>query len=256
MPVNLSIASGTLFGFLLALARVSGTFAFLPMPGFDRSPLPARVILSLAFTICLAPVWPAVQSNPQAGTLVCWLLAEATLGIAIGVAIAFVTDAFLLAAQVLGVQAGYSYASTVDPNTQADSGVLQVISQLTASLLFFVIGLDRQVIRAFAQSFEVFPPGVFPASLAVADSLVRVGSGMFSVGIRLAMPVIAMLMMIDISLALLGRLNQQLQLLTLSFPVKMLAALALLAALSPLIPVLYETTADRSLNFISALMRY
>ena len=34
---------------------------------------------------------------------------------------AIVLEAFTLAAQVLGLQAGYAYASTIDPNTEADS---------------------------------------------------------------------------------------------------------------------------------------
>ena len=46
---------------------------------------------------------------------------------------------------------------------------------------------------------------------------------------RLALPVVALLMLVDLALALLGRLNAQLQLLTLAFPAKMLAALLLLA---------------------------
>ena len=48
---------------------------------------------------------------------------------------------------------------------------------------------------------------------------------MFSVGLRLALPVVALLVMVDVALALLGRLNPQLQLLSLAFPVKMLTAL-------------------------------
>ena len=43
--------------------------------------------------------------------------------------------------------------------------------------------------------------------------------------LRLALPVVALLLMVDVALALLGRLNQQLQLLALAFPAKMLTAL-------------------------------
>jgi flagellar biosynthetic protein FliR len=59
---------------------------------------------------------------------------------------------------------------------------------------------------------------------------------MFSAGLRLAMPVIALLVMLDVSLALLGRLNQQLQLLSLAFPVKMLTALLALSWVAAVFP--------------------
>ena len=70
------------------------------------------------------------------------------LGIGIGLSVAFATEAFSVGAQVIGLQAGYSFASTVDPQTQADSTVLVVLAQLAAGLLFFSMGMDRDIIRS------------------------------------------------------------------------------------------------------------
>ena len=53
---------------------------------------------------------------------------------------------------------------------------------------------------------------------------------------RLALPVVALLVMVDVALALLGRLNAQLQLLSLAFPAKMLTALAMLSWVAALFP--------------------
>jgi flagellar biosynthetic protein FliR len=65
---------------------------------------------------------------------------------------------------------------------------------------------------------------------------------MFSSGLRLALPILAVMTMVDISLALLGRINAQLQLVTIAFPVKMLVGLALLASLAPMFPALLRGT--------------
>jgi flagellar biosynthetic protein FliR len=59
---------------------------------------------------------------------------------------------------------------------------------------------------------------------------------MFSVGVRLALPVVALLVLVDFALALLGRLNQQMQLLALAFPAKMLTALVVLSWVMVLFP--------------------
>ena len=140
------------------------------------------------------------------------IMSEIALGITIGLAVRFVEEALLLSSQIIGLQAGYSFASTIDPTSQADSSVLQVLASLTASLLFFAFRLHEQVIRILAQSLASHPPGrVFQIS-ATAETLVQLGSSIFTSGLRLAFPVIALLMFIDISLALLGRLNSQLQL--------------------------------------------
>ena len=48
---------------------------------------------------------------------------------------------------------------------------------------------------------------------------------MFQTAVRLALPVIAVLLLIDLTLGLLNQINSRLQLLTLAFPVKIVAAL-------------------------------
>jgi flagellar biosynthetic protein FliR len=56
------------------------------------------------------------------------------------------------------------------------------------------------------------------------------------VGVRLALPIVALLVMVDVALALLGRINAQLQLLSLAFPAKMLTTLILLSWLAAMFP--------------------
>ena len=149
-----------LFGFLFVLARVSGMFVFAPIPGMKNGPDVLRVLLSLSITLALFPVWPktAGQGDSVSG-LVAVIFAEASLGLAIGLAVSFTLETFQMAMQVIGLQAGYGYASTIDPTTQADSPVLLVFAQLFSGILFFATGLDREVLRACALSFSAFPPG-------------------------------------------------------------------------------------------------
>lgn len=241
--------------FLLVLARVGGLITLLPIPGFRGAPESIRVVLVLAITIALFPVWPSVpDETPALGELVKWVFAEAGFGLLVGVAISFLTEGFQIAAQVLGMQAGYGYASTIDPSTQADAALLQVFMNLMTGVLFFSTGADRVLIQVLAASFQKFPAGSWFTSPATLDAIVRLGSGMFTVGLRLALPVFAVLLIIDLALALLGRIQQQMQLLSLSFPVKMLTALAMLAALAPVIARLFEGSASHTLEALWSLM--
>ncbi|MBZ5585445.1 MAG: flagellar biosynthetic protein FliR [Acidobacteriia bacterium] len=236
MP-DLTLSAGTLYAFLLVLARVAGALVFVPIPGIRGGPEPARAILAGGLAVALFARWPVIDpSAVTPGTLATWTLGEAAVGLAIGIPVAVVLEAFTLAAQILGLQAGYAYASTIDPNTEADSGVLLVFAQLMAGLLFFALGLDREILRLFALSLERVPPGAYGFGRASAQTLIALTSGLFSVGLRLALPVVALLMMVDFALALLGRLNQQLQLLSLAFPVKMLVALAALGWVAAVFP--------------------
>jgi flagellar biosynthetic protein FliR len=241
----------TLYSFLLVLARVSGALVFVPLPGVRQGLQAVRAMLALAATVVLFPSWPVVNDALSPARLVGWLTLEAGLGVFFGVLVGFFAEALTITAQAVGLEAGYAYASMVDPQTQADSGVLLVFSQMAAGLLFFALNLDAQVIRVFALSLETFPPGRWLPLATAIDALIRLGSGMFAVGLRLALPALALLALVDLALALMGRLNAQLQLLTLSFPLKMLAAIGVLVLTATLFPRVMGTYG----NQIAAAMR-
>jgi flagellar biosynthetic protein FliR len=243
-----------LYAFLLVLARAAGLVAFLPVPGFRNAPDPVRIVLALSLTVAMFPIWPALPvPNPSIGALSVWVFSEAGFGLAVGLAVAFLTEGFQIAAQILGLQAGYGYALAIDPNSLADTSVLQVFLSLMTGLLFFTLGIDHGLIRILAASFQHFPPGSWSLSPANIDGLLRLGGAMLQTGLRVALPIAALLLLIDIALALMGRMQQQLQLLSLAFPVKMVAALGLLIALAPLIPKLFSASADRTLSVLLQL---
>ncbi len=255
MSLSLAISGEVLFGFLLVLTRIGGAMAFVPIPGFSNMPAKARVILALGITLALSSIWPTVALPVGGlGSVAVWMMGEATIGAAVGLSIAFLNEAFVLASQVFGLQAGYGYASTIDPATEADSSVLQIFTHLSTGMLFFAFGMDRQVIRLFAESLRLEPPGSVALSIAAAEPVLRLGAVMFSTAARLALPVVALLMMVDLSLALLGRINSQLQLLMLAFPAKMMISMGLLAAIAVTMPVLYRAAAEPTLRTLQGLM--
>jgi flagellar biosynthesis protein FliR len=254
MPGNPSLPLAAVYAFLLVLARVSGFVVFVPIPGTSSGPEPARIVLGLSLTIALYPLWPAVTGNPGIGQFTAWMMAEAVLGLTVGLVVGFLSEAFVLCGQMVGLQAGYSFASTVDPTTQADSTMLSILAQLIAGLLFFSMGLHREVLRIFAHSLETVPPGSYSISPAAGEAILRMSGAMFSTGLRLALPVVALLVMVDISLALLGRINSQLQLISLAFPAKMLAALALLAIMMATFPHVYRDAAERIFEALPGLV--
>ncbi|HXU48874.1 MAG TPA: flagellar biosynthetic protein FliR, partial [Candidatus Binatia bacterium] len=156
------------------------------------------------------------------------------------------------AGQAIGLQAGYSYASTIDPNTQADSSVLVLMAQLLAGLLFFSLGFEREITKILAKSLVRFPPGSYKIDGPIALTVISLGKEIFREGLRLALPVIALLLLIDLALGMLSRVQTQLQLLTLAFPVKMLVAILVLTSSLVLFPSVF---ARSSSHVLSTLLR-
>jgi flagellar biosynthetic protein FliR len=255
MQSDLTIPLGTLYSFALVLVRITGIFVFLPIPGITAGPAAARIVFSIACTIALSSRWPQIDpSGVTTSVFVAWIISEAAFGLAAGVLVGLVAEAIVMGAQILGLQAGYGYASTIDPNTQADSGILLVLSQLLAGLLFFALGLDRQLILIMANSLDAHPPGTWLAGRAAAEELIRLGSTVFSTGLRLAMPIAGMLLLVDLALALVGRINAQVQMITLAVPLKMALSLFMLSWTLVAFPRVYEQHASRIFTLMAGLL--
>jgi flagellar biosynthesis protein FliR len=255
MGTELTLDAGTLYAFLLVLARVSGTFIFVPLPGIKAGPEVARVVLAVSLTLALASRWPVVDASSMNVMLMFgWLLAETAMGMAVGIAVAFIAEGFQMGAQIISLQAGYTFATTIDPTSGADSAVLLTIAQLMAGLLFFATGLDRQILLAIAQSLSSQVPGHVAISASMVNRLIQTGASIFTTGFRLVLPLLSLLLMVEISLALLARLNSQLQIMRLVFPAKMLLALALFAWLLLIFPKVFNQSAGQAMQLVRALL--
>jgi flagellar biosynthetic protein FliR len=180
---------------------------------------------------------------------------EAAFGISAGVVVAWLNEALVIAMQVLATQAGYTYSSMIDPTTHADSGTLPVLAQLIAMLLFFTAGMDRAILEAFGASLTTMPPGTFRLDGAAAQAVLQYTSAMLTLAVRLALPLVALLILVDLALALLGRLNSQLQLLSMAMPAKMLLSLLVLASLASVLPLLYRQAVEAAMPVLWRLAR-
>jgi flagellar biosynthetic protein FliR len=190
----------------------------------------------------------------SAGRILVGVAAEAALGVAIGLSLAVVLEIFQLAAQAVTVPAGLGFASTIDPNSGADSTVLLTLAEITTGLLFFASGAERLLIKALAESLRVASPEGFSIHQTWAPAMIQFAGSIFSAGLRLAAPVIALLVLADVSLAVLGRVQAQLHLIGLTMPLKLAAVMLLLSATIILQPEFFENQMTTWTHFVSGLL--
>ncbi len=86
-------------------------------------------------------------------------LNELLIGIIVGLLLNFIFDAAQFAGQILGMQMGFSLATMIDPQSQADSAVLSVFYQTIVLLIFFALDVHHWVLRALVSSFYYLPAG-------------------------------------------------------------------------------------------------
>jgi flagellar biosynthetic protein FliR len=224
-------ATGAMPALLLFGARVSGLVLVAPL--FAARPVPGmvRAGLIVAFTVMMVPV---AARTPVAATTVPAVLSEALVGFTIGIGVAFLVGAAEAAGEMLGIQVGLQGSALVDPLSMQQSTATGQFLQLFAVTLLLTLNAHVVMLDALRASTDLIPVGTSGHLRDGLWRLVMLGSQLFILGLRFASPVIAVVLLVTVALAVLGRAAPQLNILSLAFPIQILAGLAALLALVPI----------------------
>jgi flagellar biosynthetic protein FliR len=165
---------------------------------------------------------------------------EAVVGLLLGLSLQFILEAAQMAGQILGVQAGFSLVSILDPQTQADSPVISTFIQLITLVIFLELNVHHWLLRGLAASFAYLPPGSVVLSLGVTTRLLQAAGAIWLVGLQIAAPVVVATMLIDVTLGFLAKSSPQIPVLFLGLSVKTVVTLSVLTGTLMLWPRLFE----------------
>ena len=257
MPISVHVSLSTIAAFVLTLTRVGTALFLLPLPGFKDAPRTVRIVFVVATTFCVLPLRVVPDSVAQGnGAFLLAMIGETAAGLLLGLPLAFLHEAFQFAAQAVSMQSGLSIASVYDPASRADSGVFQVLTQLATGFLFFLFNIHHFLLRLLGRSFDLFAGDSRVWEQASLTLVLRLAGTMFATGLKMGLPLVLLLLLIELSLALLGRLHSQMQLLTLAFPIKTALSCAFLAALLVRWPSLYQHLARQMFERVSELIPF
>jgi flagellar biosynthetic protein FliR len=230
-----SLSAAYVTFYILAAIRVLGALMFNPLLGSARVPMPARIGLGLFSTLVLFPVGGPFEAPANVGPLE--VGAELMVGLLAGFAITLIFGGIQFAGSLIGINSGFSFAQTINPMFDGGSGVIETFFSAFALLVFIEINGHHLFLIGLRQLFDVVPVGQVTHLPGSLDALMELSAGLFSAGVKLALPVMAALLLADLAVALLARVAPQFNLFALEMPVKMMLGLfALALALPVMVP--------------------
>ncbi|NLA74554.1 MAG: flagellar type III secretion system protein FliR [Deltaproteobacteria bacterium] len=209
-------------GFFWILVRVGTLFFLLPLFGARNIPSLWKAGLSFVVAIVLTPVVPAPQNLPVSGPeIILGIAAEVLMGLILAITIRMFMAAAEMAGQFMSFQMGFSMASAIDPQTGAQSNVLTQFIYIFTLLLFFSMDGHHMFIRVMANSFYSVPINSISFKSAIANELIRAGSSMFLLGLKIAAPILVALFLSNLCLGIIARTVPQVNILMVGFPVNL-----------------------------------
>jgi flagellar biosynthetic protein FliR len=212
----------SMFQTLILILMRAAPVVFM-MPVFYSRNVPGRVKAGLTLVISLA-LLPAVEietgsfpSEPLAFGL--FALSELMIGFLLGFSVRLIFAGLQLAGELSGFQMGFGMARVMDPQSGSESTVVTELYYLVGLLLFLAVDGHHWFFRALVQSFHLLGPGEFHPREGLADFFIHLSGRMFVLAFMISAPILATMMLIQITFGIIARMIPQVNLLMSSFPI-------------------------------------
>jgi len=207
--------------FLLVLARVGAIVAAMPLLGERTVPRQVRAALILMLALLLFPMVAGGFADRVPQSPLGWVPAlalEVLLGGAIGYSVRLITAAFEFAGEITGYVLGLSLAQAVAPQTRLQVPIVGQFLTVLSFLTFLAINAHHVLIGALVKSFEWIPPMGVTVGAGFADLVVDLTFQVFRLGLQIAAPVVAAILLVNVGMGIMARAVPQMHVMIVAMP--------------------------------------
>lgn len=185
---------------LAAFARIAGWMLFDPLVG--RLPLALRLMLAAALAAALLPGLPATGIAPDGVPGLLALVMEAGWGALLALCVRLVFAAM----EALLVWTGHTATGgllTLTPAQAAPADAAwRALAGWLAAMAFLSAGGHLLIVDALRASFAAVPVATLPTDVR---ALVEAAGWLFAAGAQLALPLLALVLLVQLALAVVAR---------------------------------------------------
>jgi flagellar biosynthesis protein FliR len=219
--------------FGLATARIAGVFLAAPIL-WSNAPMRVRAVLVIAIAFVSHGVSSAsATSLDSLAQVLMGVPSEFFIGVAMGLVVRFCVASVEIAGDVMSPLLGFGAATLFDPHTQAHETPLTKLLHTTCVLLLVLLGVHRVLLAALLGSFHAIPVGTLVHPELATGDLVQLSARAIVTGLRLALPVVATLLLVQLGLAFVSRAAPSLQIFSIGFAISMVAGAAVIISSLP-----------------------
>ncbi len=228
---------GNIIAFALIFLRIIPFVIVWPIFGSSFVPIPVKLLLSLILSVVLYPVVQKqnVDLMKISETLVFLSAREIAVGIFLGFLLRFFFFAVSIGGEMIGVSSGLSSAQLFNPALGSQTNILEQAQVIIATLFMLSVNGHHLFINGLAQSFEIIPLSDIGLKYQGFVGIGLFARGAFLVGIKMALPVIMSVFVVNLFMGLLGRAVPQMNVMMTSFQVSIIVCIIVFFMSIPLL---------------------
>lgn len=229
--------------FVLVLARIGSFMVTAPLFGGPNTPGMVKALTAFIITMIVLPLVPAPQNGIAGGLLGLGLAVarEVGVGFLTGLICNMILQVLNIVGQLFDLHIGFLMSTFFDPSIGGQITLTAKFLYLVGIVLFFTLDGHHTLLLGIARSFEIVPLDTAVFSGGGMIILIRAFARMISVAVQISAPIIAIMLIIDVCLGLLGRTAPQMNIFMMAFPIKIGAGILTMAVMVPLLGVVFQS---------------
>ncbi len=245
-----------LWQILFLSIRCGAALLAAPMVGGPAVPGPVRILLSIVLGFFIATWLPLTPVPPMLGfATIIAVLQEVLVGAAMGFMLQLAFAIPLIAAEQISGTMGLAIATSIDPSSGAQSGALGTFFGLVLNLLFYAIGGHLLWFELLIESYRLLPAGSFAVQGWRAESIAAFMGYGLATAAAIALPVVLVLLLVQVVTGMIARSAPSLNLFALGLPAGVLAGIAALIVVMPVIAGQFTGLIEVTLDQIGVLVQ-
>lgn len=221
---NFLFSEEWLIQLFLIWIRTSTIFLFAPFWSHVLIPPFIRLLAALGLSYALVQhVHVAIPAEGGVGALSLAILWQLFWGLIIGWVAQLTFAGLHLAGHLVGTMIGFAMASIVDPVTQTDNPLIGVFFTWLGLMVFLAFNGHHMILLAMAKTFQIETLALQALSQRQWAEVGLLAGQFFLFGLQLVSPVVGLLILVDFTMALAGKLTPQIPIMVISFAVKILS---------------------------------
>lgn len=217
--------------FMWPFLRITGMFLTAPLFGSAYIPAQVKAVTAAALAAALAfwlPDLPPFPGDPASA--IYQGITQIAFGALLGMSMQIIVSAVASAGELTGLSVGLGFAELQFREATTPSPVLYDMMYWAGTIAFVATGGPFLLFAGLAHSFAA---GAMITSLNSWNQLSSMGGMLMTTAVWLAMPVLAVSLAINLAIGLTSLFAPQMNLLTIGFPVLILAGLWVFVAAIP-----------------------
>jgi flagellar biosynthetic protein FliR len=217
----------------LEATRIAGAVVVAPL-SWANAPLRARASFVVLLTLCCHGQTMAPHALGTSFELVALAVpTEFLIGAALGFVVRLVVATAEIAGDIIAPQMGLGVAHIFDPQTHVSETALASLLRNFGILLALLAGLHRVLVGGLLASFRLLPPGSVADPARATPALLFSAAESMTAGIRIALPIVAVLLLTQTALAFVSRAAPTMQIFSIGFAVTLSVGATVLVLIAP-----------------------